>query len=99
MLFRSRGGKRCIYSGKGGNNPFASMDRLRDALSVRSSEGKEDFTTKWKKLLWKSRVYLVIIGMLIALLTGLNMSWTTITAALALMVLDFKDARPSLEMV
>uniref|UniRef100_A0A2N9FH84 Citrate transporter-like domain-containing protein n=1 Tax=Fagus sylvatica TaxID=28930 RepID=A0A2N9FH84_FAGSY len=64
----------------------ASMDRLRDALSVRSSEGKEDFTTKWKKLLWKSCVYLVTIGMLIALLMGLNMSWTTITAALALVV-------------
>ncbi|GMY07248.1 silicon efflux transporter LSI2-like [Fagus crenata] len=77
----------------------ASMDRLRDALSVRSSEGKEDFTTKWKKLLWKSCVYLVTIGMLIALLMGLNMSWTTITAALALVVLDFEDARPSLEKV
>ena len=75
------------------------MDRLRDALSVRSSEGKEDFTTKWKKLLWKSCVYLVTIGMLIALLMGLNMSWTAITAALALVVLDFKDARPSLEKV
>ncbi|GMY07260.1 silicon efflux transporter LSI2-like [Fagus crenata] len=75
----------------------ASMDRLRDALSVSSSEGKKDFTTKWKKLLWKSCVYLVTIGMLIALLMGLNMSWTAITAALALVVLDFKDARPSLE--
>jgi hypothetical protein len=77
----------------------ASVDRLRDAPSVRSSEGKEDFTTKWKKLLWKSRVYLVTIGMLIALLMGLNMSWTTITAAVALVVLDFKDAGPSLEKV
>ncbi|GMY07245.1 silicon efflux transporter LSI2-like [Fagus crenata] len=78
---------------------FASMDRLIDALSGRSSEGKEDFNTKWKKLLWKSCVYLVTIGMLIALLMGLNMSWTAITAALALVVLDFKDARPSLEKV
>jgi hypothetical protein len=77
----------------------ASVDRLSDAPSVRSSEGKEDFTTKWKKLLWKSHVYLVTIGMLIALLMGLNMSWTTITAAVALVVLDFKDARPSLEKV
>ena len=67
----------------------ASMDRLRDALSVRSSEGKEDFTTKWKKLWWKSRVYLVTIGMFIGFLRGLNMSGTTITAALALVVLDF----------
>ncbi|KAJ0100350.1 hypothetical protein Patl1_20157 [Pistacia atlantica] len=37
--------------------------------------------------------------MLISLLMGLNMSWTAITAALALVVLDFKDARPSLEKV
>jgi len=50
-------------------------------------------------MLWKSCVYLITIGMLIALLMGLNMSWTTITAALALVVLDFKDARPCLEKV
>ncbi|XP_059433439.1 silicon efflux transporter LSI2-like [Corylus avellana] len=51
------------------------------------------------RMLWKSCVYLITIGMLIALLMGLNMSWTTITAALALVVLDFKDARPCLEKV
>ena len=77
----------------------ASLDRLRDVLSVLSSEGKDDLTTRWKKILWKSCVYLVTIGMLIALLLGLNMSWTAITAALALVVLDFRDARPSLEKV
>uniref|UniRef100_A0A2N9J252 Citrate transporter-like domain-containing protein n=1 Tax=Fagus sylvatica TaxID=28930 RepID=A0A2N9J252_FAGSY len=38
-------------------------------------------------------------GMLISLLMGENMSWTSITAALALMVLDFKDAQPCLEKV
>ncbi|KNA24290.1 hypothetical protein SOVF_016970 [Spinacia oleracea] len=54
---------------------------------------------KWKHILWKICVYLVTAGMLIALLCGLNMSWTAITAALALVVLDFKDARPSLEKV
>ena len=64
-----------------------------------NSEGKDDLTTRWKKILWKSCVYLVTIGMLIALLLDLNMSWTAITAALALMVLDFRDARPSLEKV
>ncbi|KAK7815354.1 silicon efflux transporter lsi3 [Quercus suber] len=69
----------------------ASLDRLRDVLSVLS------FTTRWKKILWKSCVYLVTIGMLIALLLDLNMSWTAITAALALVVLDFRDARPSFE--
>jgi di/tricarboxylate transporter len=76
-----------------------SMDRLRDALSVESSEGKEDLTIRRQRMLWKSCVYLITIGMLIALLMGLNMSWTTITAALALVVLDFKDARPCLEKV
>ncbi|KAJ6851829.1 putative transporter arsB isoform X1 [Iris pallida] len=53
----------------------------------------------WKDLLWKACVYLVTLGMLVSLLMGLNMSWTAITAALALIVLDFKDARPCLEKV
>ncbi|XP_050253626.1 silicon efflux transporter LSI2-like isoform X3 [Quercus robur] len=77
----------------------ASLDRLRDVLSGLSSEGKDNLTTRWKKILWKSGVYLVTIGMLIALLLDLNMSWTAITAALALMVLDFRDVRTSLEKV
>ncbi|KAG2700509.1 hypothetical protein I3843_06G000900 [Carya illinoinensis] len=77
----------------------ASMETLRDTLSVQSSEGKEDLIMRWKRMLWKSCIYLVTIGMLIALLMGLNMSWTAITAALALMVLDFKDARSCLEKV
>lgn len=77
----------------------ASNNRLRDACPTESLEGKENLTTRWKRLLWKSGVYLVTIGMLIALLMGLNMSWCAITAALALVVLDFTDARPSLEKV
>ncbi|XP_059434082.1 silicon efflux transporter LSI2-like [Corylus avellana] len=76
-----------------------SMDRLRVALSIESSEGKEDLTVRRQRMFWKSCVYLITIGMLIALLMGLNMSWTTITAALALEVLDFTDARPCLEKV
>ncbi|XP_042985867.1 silicon efflux transporter LSI2-like [Carya illinoinensis] len=93
----------------------ASLERLRFALSVQSSDRKEDLTLRWKRMLWKSCVYLVTIGMLIAFLMGLNMSWTAITAALALVVLnmpwtaitaalalvvlDFKDARSCLEKV
>lgn len=77
----------------------ASNNRLRDACPTESLEEKENLTTRWKRLLWKSGVYLVTIGMLIALLMGLNMSWCAITAALALVVLDFTDARPSLEKV
>lgn len=64
-----------------------------------SYEEKQNFSEKWKRLLWKICVYLVTIGMLISLLMGLNMSWTAITAALALVVLDFKDARECLEKV
>uniref|UniRef100_A0A5B6YPT9 Putative transporter arsB n=1 Tax=Davidia involucrata TaxID=16924 RepID=A0A5B6YPT9_DAVIN len=74
-------------------------DGFTDANSKQSSEGMEGLTTRWKRMLWKTCVYLVTIGMLISLLMGLNMSWTAITAALALAVLDFKDARPCLEKV
>ncbi|CAA0834361.1 Divalent ion symporter [Striga hermonthica] len=63
------------------------------------AEGKFGFSRKWTRALWKACVYLVTLGMLVSLLMGLNMSWTAITAALALAVLDFKDARPSLEKV
>ena len=54
---------------------------------------------EWKNKLWKTCVYAITLGMLAALLLGLNMSWSAITAALALIVLDFKDARPCLEKV
>lgn len=85
-------------------NSNASKESTSDGLSHRrqetvTSEEKEDESSKWKRILWKCCVYLVTLGMLIALLMGLNMSWTAITAALALVVLDFKDARPSLEKV
>ncbi|XP_009397932.2 silicon efflux transporter LSI2-like [Musa acuminata AAA Group] len=52
-----------------------------------------------KALFLKGFVYIVSVGMLIALLMGLNMSWTTITAALILVVIDFKDAGPCLDKV
>ncbi|KAL7107089.1 hypothetical protein ACP275_06G032500 [Erythranthe tilingii] len=63
------------------------------------AEERLGFSKKWKRVLWKACVYLVTLGMLISLLLGLNMSWTAITAALVLIVLDFKDARPCLEKV
>lgn len=85
---------------RGGINGTTLMVNVsRDTVSLQSSEDKEGLVTRWKRLLWKTCVYLVTVGMLIALLMGLNMSWTAITAALALIVLDFKDARPSLEKV
>ncbi|KAJ8623831.1 hypothetical protein MRB53_032361 [Persea americana] len=71
----------------------------RDVASFQSASEKEGAIERWKQLLWKTCVYLITIGMLISLLMGLNMSWTAITAALALVVLDFKDAQPCLEKV
>ncbi|XP_010275633.1 PREDICTED: putative transporter arsB [Nelumbo nucifera] len=68
-------------------------------VSLQSSEEKESLAKRWKKLLWKTCVYIITLGMLISLLVGLNMSWTALTAALALVVLDFKDAQPCLEKV
>ena len=44
-------------------------------------------------------MYAITLGMLVALLLGLNMSWSAITAALTLIFLDFKDAHPCLEKV
>lgn len=70
-----------------------------DTLSVRSMEEKEELKEKWKKMVWKSCVYIVTTGMLVAMLMGLNMSWTAVAAALALIVLDFKDAQNCLEKV
>ncbi|KAI4967192.1 hypothetical protein ZWY2020_029521 [Hordeum vulgare] len=65
-----------------------------------SAEEKEAaMDEEWKNRLWKTCVYAITLGMLVALLLGLNMSWSAITAALALIVLDFKDARPCLEKV
>eukprot|EP01018_Ginkgo_biloba_P001402 Gb_28693 [translate_table: standard] len=69
----------------------------REILSFDGLEDKETAFENWKIIIWKTCVYLVTIGMLIALLCGFNLSWTAITAATALVVLDFTDARPSLE--
>ncbi|XP_017972950.1 PREDICTED: putative transporter arsB isoform X3 [Theobroma cacao] len=68
--------------------------------SVGSSERrKENLATRWKRTMWKPCVYLVTLGMLISFLMDFNMSWTAITAAIALIVLDFNDAHPCLEKV
>ncbi|KAJ8460324.1 hypothetical protein OPV22_033250 [Ensete ventricosum] len=75
------------------------MKGMKDGFSFHLSEEKEVPMERWKVLLWNGCVYLVTIGMLVSLLMGVNMSWSAITAALALIVLDFKDARPCLEKV
>ncbi|KAK2366778.1 silicon efflux transporter LSI2 [Trifolium repens] len=100
-------------SKEGTNNDLASETKVEtspsktvveigvtmDAHVLVSSDGKDCLNAEQKRLLWKTCVYLITLGMLIAMLLGLSMSWTAISAALALVVLDFKDARPSLEKV
>lgn len=91
-----------------GLNPTAdAIDQIKnrtssreDAVPVQSMmEVEGDLANGGNRLLRKMCVYLVTVGMLAAFLVGLNMSWTAVTAALVLMVLDFKDARPCLEKV
>ncbi|KAG0632262.1 hypothetical protein M758_1G315700 [Ceratodon purpureus] len=52
-----------------------------------------------RRVIWKFCVYLVTLGMLAALLAGLSLPWTALTAAVVMMVLDFSDAGPSLDKV
>ncbi|GLU24293.1 hypothetical protein SLE2022_402400 [Rubroshorea leprosula] len=82
-------------------NSNASKEGINDVVCPKEeetaplmTEGEENVTTKWTFC-----VYLVTIVMLVAMFMGFNMSWTAITAALALIVFDFKDARPCLETV
>ncbi|WOK92777.1 hypothetical protein Cni_G01469 [Canna indica] len=75
------------------------MNGTKNDYSFHSFEEKEAPMERWKVLLWNGCVYLVTTAMLMSLLMGLNMSWSAISAALALIVLDFKDARPCLEKV
>ncbi|KAH9299947.1 hypothetical protein KI387_011530 [Taxus chinensis] len=84
---------------KGNNLVIAIANNAREIPLPDVFAGKEVLCDKWKSIAWKTCVYLVTIGMLVALICGLNMSWTAITAAISLVVLDFTDARPSLEKV
>ncbi|KAK6250622.1 hypothetical protein SCA6_004627 [Theobroma cacao] len=80
---------------------LSEQHRVRAPVFVESSKpvGKENLATRWKRIMWKPCVYLVTLGMLISFLMDFNMSWTAITAAIALIVLDFNDAQPCLEKV
>jgi hypothetical protein len=53
-------------------------------------------TEHHRKLFLKSFAYIVTVGMVVAYMVGLNMSWTAITTAIALVVVDFRDAEPCL---
>lgn len=89
----------------GNSNRIASVNGLSESGSVKSRPAvaappfRSAIPEKWRRSIWKLCVYLVTAGMLAGLLLGLDMSWTAITAALALIVLDFKDAQHCLEKV
>ncbi|WVZ57543.1 hypothetical protein U9M48_007915 [Paspalum notatum var. saurae] len=100
---------------KSGGSPAAAHLRQRQNGNVHAqgddadSVMSENISTKhrWfmqcsehrRKLFLKSFAYVVTVGMLIAYMLGLNMSWTAITTAIALVVVDFRDAEPCLDKV
>lgn len=83
--------------GKNGADQFTN-ETIEVSVPVSTKE-KRGLSKEWRRFAWKTCVYLVTSGMLIALLMGLNMSWTVITASLLLVVIDFKDAGPCLDKV
>lgn len=89
--------EKIAVEGEQGLKEMASC--IEDGIPLEDTEKKETFIKKWKRKSWKACLYLVTLGMLIALLMGLNLSWTVLTAALVLMVLDFQDAGPCLDKV
>eukprot|EP00250_Pteridium_aquilinum_P009624 c18807_g1_i3 orf=184-1881(+) len=80
-------------------SPKPSAPQLCEASSDLPESQSPTFFKKWRRYFWKPSVYLVTLGMLGALLAGLDLSWCTITAAIVLVVIDFRDAGPSLNKV
>eukprot|EP00250_Pteridium_aquilinum_P016425 c23098_g1_i1 orf=223-1761(-) len=82
------------------SNPHHSdKDLSSPLLSASDTKSPMGLKPRWKRTLWKSSVYIVAASMLAALLYGLDLSWTALTAAVALMALDFCDAAPHIEKV
>lgn len=69
------------------------------ALPVSETTEENSAKGSWPRVLWKTGVYVVVVGMITSYLAGFNMSWTAITSALALVVIDFKDAAQYIEQV
>ncbi|KAJ6861650.1 hypothetical protein NC651_037655 [Populus alba x Populus x berolinensis] len=78
-----------------------TMEMMTDLESgpQQSAEESKGLLNRWKRLSWKLCIYLGTVGMLVAFLMGLNMSWTALATALIFVILDFKDAGPCLEKV
>ncbi|KAJ7544227.1 hypothetical protein O6H91_09G070300 [Diphasiastrum complanatum] len=78
---------------------IASLSRSSSIILQPETKESQGSQNKMRRRLWKISVYVVTVGMLVALLYGLNLSWSAMTAAVVLMVLDFDDASPSLDQV
>ena len=78
-----------------------TMEMMTDLESgpQQSAEESKGLLNRWKRLSWKLCIYLGTVGMLVAFLMGVDMSWTALTTALIFVILDFKDAGPCLEKV
>uniref|UniRef100_A0A0E0K7L7 Citrate transporter-like domain-containing protein n=1 Tax=Oryza punctata TaxID=4537 RepID=A0A0E0K7L7_ORYPU len=102
-------GKQMEAVEEGRSPPSAKTSPQLNGNAMMSLEMSENITTKhpWfmqcteerRKLFLKSFAYVVTVGMVVAYMVGLNMSWTAITTALALVVVDFRDAEPCLDTV
>ncbi|KAK8935907.1 hypothetical protein KSP39_PZI013039 [Platanthera zijinensis] len=77
----------------GGNGDVEKQGKDDEGEKMNKSRGRR------RAMLLKWSVYVVTAGMLAALLAGLDMPWTAITAAIVLVVVDFRDAGPCLEKV
>ncbi|KAG0460471.1 hypothetical protein HPP92_020768 [Vanilla planifolia] len=80
-------------------NPRSNIAHGATLTDCLISQEKDGSVEGGNTLLWNTCVYFVTIGMLVSLLMGVNMSWSAISAALILIVLDFKDAQPCLDKV
>ncbi|KAM3262522.1 hypothetical protein ACQJBY_052945 [Aegilops geniculata] len=105
-------GKQMSVVEEGGRSPsVASLKSPHPFNGTTADDGnesmmEENISTKhpWfmqctehrRKLFLKSFAYIVTLGMVVAYMAGLNMSWTAITTAIALVVVDFRDAEPCL---
>jgi Na+/H+ antiporter NhaD/arsenite permease-like protein len=84
---------------RGGVQGTMEMTTDLESGPQQSTEESKGQLNRWKRLSWKLCIYLGTIGMLVAFLMGLDMSWTALTTALIFVILDFKDAGPCLEKV
>ncbi|CAN6284035.1 unnamed protein product [Urochloa humidicola] len=93
------GGLRLRQNGKGNGDEHEETESVMSENISTKHRWFMQCSEKRRKLFLKSFAYVVTVGMLVAYMLGLNMSWTAITTAIALVVVDFRDAEPCLDKV